>query len=81
MPIIETGFWQALNEHQVQVIMTQHQQQYLLSQRIFTREGNTLHAKKELVGTRVYGIANGGLTLYKQSALQQSSQPSDKVQP
>ncbi|MDW6002582.1 hypothetical protein [Vibrio mangrovi] len=64
-PIIETGFWQALNQDQVQVVMTQHQQQYLLSQRIFTRKGNQLYAPKEQVGRQIYDISNGGLTLYR----------------
>ncbi|MFA0026954.1 hypothetical protein AB4369_29080, partial [Vibrio sp. 10N.261.49.A5] len=27
--IVEQGFWQQLNQNQVQVVMTRHQQQYL----------------------------------------------------
>ncbi|CAM3925993.1 hypothetical protein VA7868_02641 [Vibrio aerogenes CECT 7868] len=65
-PLIETGFWQALNDHQVQVVMTQHQQQYLLSQRIFSRDGDKLHTQKEQVGAQIYQINNGGLTLYRE---------------
>ena len=64
-PIIEQGFWQQLNSDQVQVVMTRHQQQYLISERIFTREGNQLTAKKERVGNVVYPIADGGLVLFK----------------
>lgn len=64
-PIIEQGFWQQLNTNQVQVVMTRHQQQYLISERIFTREGNQLRAKKERVGNVVYPIADGGLVLFK----------------
>lgn len=64
-PIIEQGFWQQLNTNQVQVVMTRHQQQYLISERIFTREGNQLTAKKERVGNVVYPIADGGLVLFK----------------
>jgi putative lipoprotein len=61
----ERGFWQQLNNKQVQVIMTRHQQQYLVSQRIFTLDGNKLIAKQEKVGDIVYPIANGGLVLFK----------------
>lgn len=63
--IVETGYWQPLNPEQVQVMMTRHQRQYLLSERIFTRTGDTLSANKEKVGTLVYPIANGGLQLYR----------------
>ncbi|MDN3615523.1 COG3650 family protein [Vibrio gallaecicus] len=63
--IIEQGFWQQLNKDQVQVVMTQHQQQYLISERIFTRDGYQLTAEKEKVGNVVYPISNGGLTLFR----------------
>jgi putative lipoprotein len=65
LPIVENGFWQSLNRDQVQVVMTQHQQQYLLSQRIFTRQENHIHATREQVGQKIYPIADGGLTLYR----------------
>lgn len=61
---VELGYWQQLNAEQIQVVMTRHQQQYLLSERIFTRQGNTLTANKEKVGSVVYPIANGGLVLF-----------------
>jgi len=63
--IVESGFWQQLNGKQVQVLMTHHQQQYLVSQRIFTLDGNKLIAKSEKVGNILYPIADGGLTLYR----------------
>lgn len=63
-PIIEKGYWQQLNSDQIQVVMTRHQQQYLVSQRIFTRDGKTIMAEKEQVGNVVYPLANGGLVLY-----------------
>ncbi|WP_417870542.1 COG3650 family protein [Vibrio furnissii] len=69
--IVERGYWQQLNPRQIQVVMTQHQQQYLVSERVFTREGSTLSAEKEKVGDVVYPIANGGLVLF--SARQASS--------
>ncbi|MGR5414764.1 COG3650 family protein [Vibrio astriarenae] len=62
---IERGFWQQLNPDQVQVTMTRHQQQYLVSERIFTRNGGQLTAKQEKVSDIVYPIADGGLTLFK----------------
>ncbi|NOH96481.1 hypothetical protein [Vibrio sp. 99-70-13A1] len=63
--IVEQGFWQQLNKDQVQVVMTQHQQQYLISERIFTRNGYQITAEKEKVGNVVYPISNGGLTLFR----------------
>ncbi len=63
-PIVEKGYWQQLNQEQIQVVMTRHQQQYLVSQRIFTRNGETLVAEKEMVGNVVYPLSNGGLVLY-----------------
>ncbi|TMX37508.1 hypothetical protein [Vibrio sp. Hep-1b-8] len=62
---VERGYWQQLNPNQVQVVMTHHQQQPLLSERIFSREGNQITADKEKVGNMVYPIADGGLTLFK----------------
>ncbi|MGL6262078.1 COG3650 family protein [Vibrio sp. WXL210] len=62
---IEQGYWQQLNDQQVMVTMTRHQRQHLVSQRIFTREGEMLKADKEQVSDIVYPIANGGLTLFK----------------
>ncbi|MGF1751670.1 COG3650 family protein [Vibrio cionasavignyae] len=61
----ERGFWQQLNDQQVQVVMTRHQQQYLVSQRIFTQEEGSLVATEEKVGNILYPISNGGLRLYK----------------
>ncbi len=63
--IVESGYWQQLNDNQVQVVMTRHHQQFLVSERIFTRQGDTLVAEKEKVSGTVYPIANGGLTLFK----------------
>jgi putative lipoprotein len=64
--MVETGFWQQLGEDKLQVIMTQHQQQYLLSQRIFSRKGNSITATHEQVGSQSYKIDNGGLTLFRE---------------
>ncbi|PFG58758.1 putative lipoprotein [Vibrio sp. ES.051] len=63
-PLVERGYWQQLSPSQVQVVMTHHQQQRLMSERLFTREGNQLTATKEKVGNMVYPIADGGLVLY-----------------
>lgn len=63
--IVEQGFWQQLNQNQVQVVMTRHQQQYLISERIFTLDNGKLVAEKEKVGNVVYPIANGGLVLFE----------------
>ncbi|OXX39305.1 hypothetical protein B9J90_01275 [Vibrio sp. V09_P4A23P171] len=64
---VEKGFWQPLNLNQIQVVMTRHQQQYLLSERLFTRTGYQLKAEKEKVGDVLYPIANGGLTLFSEN--------------
>ncbi len=62
--VVEQGYWQQLNSNQIQVVMTRHQRQYLISERIFTREGNQLKADKEKVGQSIYDIADGGLVLF-----------------
>ncbi|MDR9825273.1 hypothetical protein RCJ22_06625 [Vibrio sp. FNV 38] len=62
---VERGFWQQLNQNQIQVTMTRHQQQYLVSERIFTRDGDQITTKKEKVSDIVYPIADGGLSLFK----------------
>lgn len=63
--VVETGYWQSLGNRQVDVVMTRHDQQYLVTQRIFHAKHETFSASKEKVGDTVYPIANGGLTLYK----------------
>lgn len=62
---VESGYWQQLNSDQVQVVMTRHQQQSLISERIFTRDGYQLSTEQEKVGGVIYPIADGGLTLFK----------------
>ena len=68
--IVEQGFWQQLNQTQVQVVMTRHQQQYLISERIFTLDNGKLIAEKEKVGNVVYPIANDGLVLFEAKSAQ-----------
>ncbi|MDV7106063.1 hypothetical protein R3X26_16805 [Vibrio sp. TH_r3] len=65
LPTTESGFWQELNTDQVQVVMTHHQGQRLVAERLFTLKGNQLIAEYEKVTGKVYPIANGGLVLYK----------------
>ncbi|CAE6886146.1 hypothetical protein ACOMICROBIO_GDFFDHBD_00559 [Vibrio sp. B1REV9] len=62
--LIERGYWQQLSPSQIQVVMTHHQQQRLITERLFTRDGDTLKATQEKVGSMVYPIAGGGLVLY-----------------
>lgn len=68
--IVEQAFWQQLNQNQVQVVMTRHQQQYLISERVFTLDNGKLVAEKEKVGNVVYPIANGGLVLFEAKSAQ-----------
>ncbi|MCY9805273.1 hypothetical protein OTK51_17760 [Vibrio scophthalmi] len=70
---VERGYWQQLNASQVQVVMTHHQQQPLLSERLFTRDGNKLSATKEKVGEIIYPIADGGLVLFQAESPEISS--------
>lgn len=66
-PIIEQGFWQQLNPQQVEVVITRYQQQYLVTRRIFTRTGKTLHTDQEKIGQKLYPIRDGGITLFRVS--------------
>lgn len=59
----ETGIWQQVNDGAVQVMMTRHQGRYLGSERVFTRNGFTLHAASEQIGDRQYSLGPDGLTL------------------
>jgi putative lipoprotein len=63
--VLERGFWQILNSHQIEVVMTQNQGQYLISKRIFTRVNDQLTTKQEQIGHQVYPINDGGLSLFK----------------
>jgi len=81
LPTVEQGFWQQLNNNQIQVVMTRHQQQYLVSERIFKRDGYQLVAEKEKVGNVVYPIANGGLTLFKSMPEQTHFAPQNHTKP
>ena len=72
---VEHGYWQQLSPSQVQVVMTHHQQQHLITERLFTRENDQLKAEKEKVGNRVYPIADGGLVLYATTVNNSSPKP------
>lgn len=72
---VERGVWQQLHPQQVQVISSQLQGQPLLSQRLYTRNDDQLTADKEKIGSVVYNIADGGLTLYKSQPHQEHDSP------
>lgn len=59
----ETGIWQQASQNKIQVMMTRHQGQYLVSERLFTRSGFTLSAEKEIINGREYSLGPNGLTL------------------
>lgn len=65
LPVVESGFWQPISNHQVQVTMTLYQQQYLVTERIFTQKDNALFADKEKIGEKEYSITQGGLLLFR----------------
>lgn len=73
--LVERGYWQQLSPSQVQVVMTHHQQQPLLSERLFVRDGYQLTADKEKVGDVIYPIADGGLVLFKSQLSAAESSP------
>lgn len=64
LPTKEFGYWQQLNEYQVQVVMTRHQGQRLIAERIYTLEDDKIVTMHEKISGRLFPIANGGLTLY-----------------
>lgn len=61
----ETGYWQQINSGQVQVVMTHHQGQKLISERIFSKNGQSIQATREKVNGTIYTIHNSGLVLFK----------------
>ena len=61
----ETGYWQQINSSQVQVTMTHHQGQKLISERIFSKKDNAIRATLEKVNGIIYTIHNNGLVLFK----------------
>lgn len=65
--VIERGYWQQYRPNEITVTMTRHQQQRLISQRVYQRQNNHITALEESVSGITYPIANGGLTLFKSS--------------
>lgn len=64
---IEKGYWQQINSKQVQVVMTRHQGQRLLSNRLFTMTDGKLKTDEEIINGNKYPIADGGLVLYPEN--------------
>lgn len=62
----ETGFWQQASDNTVQVVMTKHQGRRLISQRLFTLDGDRLTTREETVSGQTYSLGNDGLSLKKQ---------------
>ncbi|WP_074928113.1 COG3650 family protein [Enterovibrio norvegicus] len=62
-PIEETGVWQQVNDREAHVMMTRHQGRFLVSERVFTRNGFSLHADSEVVNGRKYRLGKEGLSL------------------
>ena len=61
--LIETGVWQATKDNKLHVLMSRHQRQYMISERVFTKDGTQISADKERVNGVVFPIQSG-LTLY-----------------
>ena len=61
--LVETGVWQATQDNKLHVLMSRHQRQYMISERIFSQQGNQISADKETVNGVIFPIQSG-LTLY-----------------
>ncbi|WP_159064901.1 COG3650 family protein [Thaumasiovibrio subtropicus] len=57
--LVEKGFWQQHDEDSVQVIMTSHNGQRLLSERLYHRQGYQLSTQEEYVNNQHYAIGQG----------------------
>lgn len=77
---VEVGFWQQLNDKQVQVTMTHHQQQYLIAQRIFTLDGDGLVTKEEKIHDKIYPLHGGGLKLFNTELIPRNPDQHENVQ-
>lgn len=54
--LIEHGFWQQANGQQLHVVMTQHQDKSVVSQRLFTIRGFELRTDKEQINNQIYPL-------------------------
>ncbi len=61
---VETGVWQITKDNQLYVLMSRHQYQYLISERIFTKNGDQISTEKETINGKTFSIQSG-LTLYQ----------------
>ena len=64
--LIETGVWQETNDDKIHVLMSRHQRQYMISERTFSKNKQTISADNETVNGVTYPIQSG-LTLYSTS--------------
>ncbi|MBD1576437.1 hypothetical protein HC723_08300 [Vibrio sp. S11_S32] len=79
--LIETGYWQQANGQQLHVVMTQHQGEAVVSQRLFTIRGFQLHADSEQINNQIYPIGINGLSLDRmQSAVTMVEGENSKTQ-
>lgn len=67
----ESGFWQQVDRHRIQVVMTRYQGQRLIAERVFNGDRYRLTATTETVSGTTYPIKDGGLTLFRSQADQQ----------
>lgn len=70
----ESGFWQQVDRHHIQVVMTRYQGQRLIAERVFSGDRYRMTATTETVNGTTYPIKDGGLTLFRTQAEQQQSQ-------
>lgn len=61
--LVETGVWQATRDNKLHVLMSRHQRQYMISERVFSKDGEKISAKEEQVNGVLFPIQSG-LTLY-----------------
>lgn len=63
--VVESGFWQALNNGLIQVVSTSYQGQRLIAVREFDRQGKRLSTDHETINGATYPLTSGGLDLQK----------------
>ncbi len=77
---VEVGFWQQLNDKQIHVTMTHHQQQYLISQRIFTLDNDGLVTKQEKINEKIYPLHGGGMKLFNTESMHINAEQNESFQ-
>lgn len=63
--LTETGYWQQIDNGQLNVLVTAHDNKPITSIRLYTINGTQLTAHKEFINGMKYDLGTNGLTLEK----------------